>query len=364
MPSRRSPLPLTSVPVELLFQTADYLATEDLYSLCCATAGLSDVLGHYLYRRLLLDHSNSAGRALFWACTHGHPGIVRFLLDHADRTTHHPIPLPDDLISYRGPEAESPLIAAIRADRGCIVRIFRWGEYTMKEGARPAEPLDLLESSRRIEIVRLLLIRGVNFDGVDGDQKAALHYCSQYGDSVLSHLLLTCGAKASTVDYSRLTPLHLAVTCNRRETLKVLLSFESVRRTIDMCTEDDDTALILAVEAGYTEIVEMLLEYGADFTLCNSNGYSPLSIAEMNGNRQVVAVLHSFGARGRLTPGEEEGHQVGSSNGDSPQARRSTIGSSSGGENNLEVEAGLTASCDARSTHHHSIPSPPTHTCT
>ncbi|KAI5849229.1 ankyrin repeat-containing domain protein [Tricharina praecox] len=297
MPSRNLPLTPTSIPVELLLQIADNLCPEDVHSLCRATIGLSDTLEDYFYQRLLNDYSQSQGLALTWACAEGHAGVVRFLLNHADSTIEHPIPLPDDLISYHGPEAGNPLIVTVRADRGCIIRIFRWNVYTRKVGTRPDEPLDSRERARRVEIVQLLLVRGVNFDGVDDNQKSALHYCSQYGESELCYLLLMCGAKASAFDYGHLTPLHLAVTCNRSETLRVLLGFESVRRTIDMGTEDDDTALILAAEAGYIEIVTMLLEHGANFNLRNFTGDSPLSLAELNGNHQIVGALRSFGAR-------------------------------------------------------------------
>ncbi|KAF8542855.1 ankyrin repeat-containing domain protein, partial [Trichophaea hybrida] len=146
-------------------------------------------------------------------------------------------------------------------------------------------------------ITRLLLIRGVNFDKVDENSKSALHYVGQYGDSDICRLLLCCGAHAGGYDYGHLTPLHLAVYCNRLETVKVLLEFDSVRKTIDMFTEDDDTALIIAAEGGYTRIVEVLLAYGANYKLCNSLGESPLDQAAVRGNADVVKVLLQNGAR-------------------------------------------------------------------
>jgi len=342
MPARKSPLTLTSLPVELLFQTADNLAVaDDIYALCHTTADFSCTLKHYFYRRLLLDHHNSLGSALTWACDRGHPSVVRLLLDNADPADEHAIPLPDDLIAYRGPGPETPLIAAVRGGRGCILRIFRWGDYEKKTGLRDAYPLEPLERSRRAETVRLLLIRGVDFDVVDIHQKTALHYCSEYGDSELCRLLLMCGAKASAVDYGRLTPLHLAVACGRYEALKVLLGFDSVRRTIDMSTEDDDTALILAVEAGYCHIVRLLLEHGADFTICNAVGDSPLTLAETKVNRTIANILRAFGAE-LSRPTSPPASSWTESSSDVPAGWLNSMAGNDAGDCSLHFDVGLT----------------------
>lgn len=291
--------PVTSLPVELLLQIADHLSPECIYSLYHTNLLLHRVLHNYLYRRLVETHSSSAGLALLWACRTGNLALVRFLLDYQDSSAslRNPFPLPDDVVSFTNIDEETPLIAAVRGDRECILRIFRWDDYEPEYGTRKALPLISPEKEHREEITRLLLISGIDFDIVDENSKSALHYVSQYGDSDICRLLLCCGADAGGYDYGHLTPLHLAVYCNRLETVKVLLEFERARKTIDMFTEDDDTALIIAAEGGYTRIVEVLLAYGADFGLCNSLGESPLGQAAVRGNVDVVKVLLEHGAR-------------------------------------------------------------------
>jgi ankyrin repeat protein len=294
--SNSSSISLTAIPVELLFQIADYLSPTDLYNLHHTTSRLRAVLINFLQRRLLESHSNSAGLALSWACITGHSGLVRFLLDHADRSSENAIPLPGDLISFTNCHNETPLMAAVRGDRECIIRIYHWDDYEPEYASRKAEPLLSPEKERREEIVRLLLVRGVDFDKVDENLKSALHYSSQYGDSDICRILLSCGANATAFDYGHLTPLHLSAYCNRLETVKVLLAFESARKTINEGAEDDETALSMAAEAGHTEVVKLLLAHGADLALCNSAGDSPLHLTSMTGKAEVVKVLLEHGA--------------------------------------------------------------------
>lgn len=103
--------------------------------------------------------------------------------------------------------------------------------------------------------MRTLLIHGVNFDGVDENIKTPLHYAAEYGDFEIVRILLTCGANPGKYDYGHLSPLHLAVYCKRLETVTIMLEFDSVRRTLGMITEDNDTALHLAVEGEHTDII-------------------------------------------------------------------------------------------------------------
>jgi ankyrin repeat protein len=296
LPNIEPPLTLTTIPVELLYQVADYLDPTDLYNLHHTTSRLRIVLDSFLQHSLVESYSNSAGLALWWACTIGHSGLVRFLLDHEDSSCENAIPLPGDLISFTNCHKETPLMAAVRGERECIIRIYHWDDYEPDCALRRPEPLVSPEKERREEIVRRLLIRGVDFDRVDENLKSALHYACQYGDSNICRMLLSCGAKASCFDYGHLTPLHLGAYCNRLDTLRVFLSFESARKTIDDGAEDDETALSMAAEAGHKEVVQLLLDNGADFARCNSTGDSPLHLAAITGKAEVVKLLLDHGA--------------------------------------------------------------------
>ena len=65
-----------------------------------------------------------------------------------------------------------------------------------------------------------------------------------------------------------------------------------------MCegAQDGRTLLWWASSKGHKEVVEALLQAGADASFCNSEGHSPLRAAVEEGHVEVVAVLAPHGA--------------------------------------------------------------------
>ena len=51
------------------------------------------------------------------------------------------------------------------------------------------------------------------------------------------------------------------------------------------------TPLLLASENGHSEVVEVLIDAGADLFYCDSNGHSALQLAQMNGHEKTAEVL-------------------------------------------------------------------------
>jgi ankyrin repeat protein len=52
-----------------------------------------------------------------------------------------------------------------------------------------------------------------------------------------------------------------------------------------------NTALQFAAMSGHTEIVELLLENGADKSLKDNRGMTALQQAEMKGDREIIELL-------------------------------------------------------------------------
>ena len=61
-------------------------------------------------------------------------------------------------------------------------------------------------------------------------------------------------------------------------------------------TENESTALIEAVDEGRLDVVRILLDYDADFTVTDWKGQSVLKIAETSGRKQIVKLLKDRGA--------------------------------------------------------------------
>jgi len=56
------------------------------------------------------------------------------------------------------------------------------------------------------------------------------------------------------------------------------------------------TALIYASEKGYVNMVKYLIKHGANINAKNKNGDTALSIAEKNGHTEVARILREAGA--------------------------------------------------------------------
>ena len=291
-------LSLDSLPAELLLLIAQSSTPKALYNLRLTTRYFYHIFHTPLHQSLLTANSNSPGAALLWACQIGHLGFVHFLLDHPDydESSSNPYPYPDELISFHTPTS-TPLIAAVRADRTSISRIFCTSDYESGPGARPPQPLPHLELRRRTKIVQLLLSRGVDPNQTDSAKKTALHYAAQFGDTELCVLLLRCGARAGPCQLGHYTPLHLAVYWNRVDAVRELLNFDAVRRSIPVGSEEDDTAMSLACSAGYVAVVEMLLGRGAEFSVKGDG--DPMQTDACAGQKDVVV-----GVVGHFATGE------------------------------------------------------------
>jgi ankyrin repeat protein len=54
---------------------------------------------------------------------------------------------------------------------------------------------------------------------------------------------------------------------------------------------------MLAAERGHKEVVELLLESGADVNAKSNIGWTALMLAAFNGHKEIVEILKSYGAR-------------------------------------------------------------------
>jgi len=106
------------------------------------------------------------------------------------------------------------------------------------------------------------------------------------------------------------TPLTLAISKGHTEIVKLLLEYgaDADYRT----SEYDDTPLMLAARKGYTEIIKLLLEYGADINeskLLNS-GKSALIVAADYGFTDIVEILLENGADPNVLDAEKSSCSV------------------------------------------------------
>lgn len=139
-----------------------------------------------------------------------------------------------------------------------------------------------------------------------------IHIATAFKNNGILKQLLQIGADVNlkTANENYWTPLTLAAAGNdteeyeefdmryfphlrRYETVQLLLRYKAC---INLCNGDGATPLYIACEAGYENIVKILIYNGADINLRMKDGASPLYIACQKGQSNIVTYLLKKGA--------------------------------------------------------------------
>lgn len=160
-------------------------------------------------------------------------------------------------------------------------------------GTRADSPTALIVAARygHLSMVKHLLGRGADLDGVTRWGKDALMCASEEGHRKVVSALLEHGANPSwTCDVSGRNALMLAARRGRADTVRMLLR----RNGQDLNARDRDageggkTALFLACKWGFRDTAQVLLTAGAD-PLIETDSYSIAQ--DMAGNRACTSLL-------------------------------------------------------------------------
>jgi ankyrin repeat protein len=149
---------------------------------------------------------------------------------------------------------------------------------------------------KHYDIIQYLLENFIEVDLVDrGGDTALLHACS-LGDEKIVQMLLNFGADVNVIGQtSKNTPLFEAISNNFPSICTLLLDQPSLDLTY-RSPLGADTALILAAEQGMFELVEALIEKGAELNAVNHWKSSALIVAIKKGHFEVAKLLALAGA--------------------------------------------------------------------
>lgn len=151
------------------------------------------------------------------------------------------------------------------------------------------------------EAVKMLLEAGVEVDGCDPEGRTALRAAAWGGHEEILLTLLAHGAKVDSIDHEGRTPLIAAAYMGHKEAVEILLDAGA---QVDLADGDGRTALSVAAlcvpsaAAGsrHGEVVSLLLERGADPEHKDKDGMTPLLLASYEGHEEVVEHLLEAGA--------------------------------------------------------------------
>ncbi|MEB3294064.1 MAG: ankyrin repeat domain-containing protein [Synechococcales bacterium] len=154
-------------------------------------------------------------------------------------------------------------------------------------------------SSGSEQIVQFLLEKGANVNGVSRSGETALHAAIGSSNSPkLIALLLDKGANINAKNSEGITALHVAVQHGSSiETIKLLLTRKLLIAKGAQLDVSDDSLLLAAVSSGSEQIVQFLLEKGANVNGVSRSGETALHTAvRRNKSSKLTALLLDKGA--------------------------------------------------------------------
>ena len=199
-------------------------------------------------------------------------------------------------------QKKSLLLAAVKQNEIALVK------YLLDEcGANinDAGPcLSIAASNKCLEVVELLLNKGLDINSVDHEQKSALFIACLYGDISLVAYLVENGANIDNADIVGNTPLMVSVKFPNICGYLLNKGADPNRANVH-----GNTALMLAVEDEMSHYsVHVLLAFQANINLTNEFGDNAVFLAAQNGFTHIVDYLEAYGAD--VTNSLAKSHQI------------------------------------------------------
>ncbi|KAJ0414214.1 ankyrin repeat-containing domain protein [Aspergillus carlsbadensis] len=193
-------------------------------------------------------------------------------------------------------EVDTPLwFAAIRAGSvECVQALLEHGADPNHELLKPhllfeIERTSMVTIENKIAILDVLAdnVRPIDIDARNGLDKTALMYAAELGDVTMVKWLLAHNADLNATDHANWSPLRYAVNSNQKEIVREMLKHGP---NLNIKDTDGDTALMRAASHD-AELVEMLLDAGADPEIENGSELTAINVAVTSEKSEIVRLL-------------------------------------------------------------------------
>ena len=160
-----------------------------------------------------------------------------------------------------------------------------------EEGRSPLHRAALRDSA---DIVQILVELGANVDEKDPEKCRPLHYAAGLGHIEAVQALIKAKAGVNKKDVYGQTALHVAAEEGHAEVVRKLVGKDDIK--IDAKDAKGRSPLYCAVLNNHTNIVQILVDLGADVNAKDGKGCSPLHRAVLNNHTNIVQILVDLGA--------------------------------------------------------------------
>ncbi|KAK3765733.1 hypothetical protein RRG08_026204 [Elysia crispata] len=186
----------------------------------------------------------------------------------------------------------SPLATACYYNKvNLIETLIQHGASTTQKNGQGHTPLSIAVCKKHTDICRLLLDNRAPVDDSTGCGFSPLMFSAQYGHKEIATLLLKAGANVHKKNRQGFTPLMLAAQNGHAQLVKIFLVHDRV--CINAYNNKRFNAVLIAAYNGHLEVLKVLFFHmGQEIPSFHAGG-SPLMLAVEAGHTQVVEYLLS-----------------------------------------------------------------------
>ena len=167
-----------------------------------------------------------------------------------------------------------------------VAKLIEEGADVKAKDNKRSTPLHCASEKGYIKIVKLLLEAGVDVN----NDLTVLHYAALYGHKEIVELLIS-KVNVNARDNNGWTALHHAAFHGHKEIVEILIEKNADVNAKTTNNAWSWTALHYAAFHGHIEVVENLIDKGADISAVDSDGKTPLALAQKYGKTKIAETL-------------------------------------------------------------------------
>lgn len=170
-------------------------------------------------------------------------------------------------------------------------------EVTDTEG-NSTTMLSMAVEQDNVDFVRALVMGGADVDLAADDGITPIGRCVMLtGNVEIFDIILAGGADVNKLDGHHGTPLYYAAHENSAEWLQIARRLIKVGADVTIADADGKTPVLVAVELGNVDMLNLLINAGADVSgTVDGAGVTPLIVGSHMGHVHIVAALLNAGA--------------------------------------------------------------------